>query len=95
MTGVFKTTKSLAPQIMGAMLNTKPNNYNSTVKSGVETISYRAPLLWSLLPEKINSLKSLDSFRKVIKKWTCDVSPSKLSKPHTQYVGLIEIYSSN
>ena len=66
-----------------------------TVKSGVETVSYRAPLLWSLLPEEINSLTSLDCFRKVIKKWTCDVSPSKLSKPHTQYVGLIEIYSSN
>ena len=62
------------------MLNAKPNNYNLrsfqelrteeniAVKNGLETLSYPAPQLWSLLPKGNKPLTSLGSFKKVMKK---------------------------
>ena len=61
------------------MFNAKPNNYNlrnvqelrteekRAVKNGLETLSYRAPQLWSLLPKGNKPLTSLDSFKNVMK----------------------------
>ena len=62
------------------MFNAKPNNYNlinfqelrteekRAVKNRLETLSYRAPQSWSLLPKGNKPLTSLDSFKNVMKK---------------------------
>ena len=53
-----------------------------TVKNGLETIRYCAPQLWSLLPDEtsgmkwVKSLLPLDSFKNVIKNWTCNNAPA-------------------
>ena len=64
---------------MGDMFNAKRNidnlrNFQELVtekkraaKNGLETISYRAPQLWSILPEEIKLLTYLDSFKIVTK----------------------------
>ena len=45
--------------------NTKKNS----VKMCLETISYRAPQLWNLVPTDIKDALSLSTFKKKIKSW--------------------------
>ena len=40
-----------------------------TVNKGVETIRYRGPKTWGLVPEEIKNSKSLFDFKKNIKRW--------------------------
>ena len=40
-----------------------------TVNKGVETIRYRGPKTWELVPEEIKISKTLSSFKEKIKKW--------------------------
>ena len=71
---VFKIKKGCSPPIMGSILKGRNNTYNvrnfqefeterkRTVYFGLETISYRSPQLWPLLPEYIRQLNSIDQF---------------------------------
>ena len=59
-----------------------------TVKYGTETISYLAPKIWYLVPNTINSSKSLDVFKSKIRKWEPDC-PCHLCKDYLQNVGFI------
>ena len=45
--------------------NTKKNS----VKMGLETITYRAPQLWNLVPTDIKDAPSLSIFKEKIKSW--------------------------
>ena len=40
-----------------------------TVYNGCETISYRGPLIWKLIPDDIKISKSLNEFKAKIKRW--------------------------
>ena len=63
---------------MGDLFVSGENNYNvrnfqelktslrRTVKSGTETISYRGPQIWNLIPERIRALETLNKFKKEI-----------------------------
>ena len=65
---------------MSDLLVTRENNYNlrnfqelysslkRTVKFGTDTISYRRPQIWNLIPERSRELKTLNKFKKEIKK---------------------------
>ena len=48
--------------------NTKKNS----VKMGLETITYRAPQLWNLVPTEIKDAPSLSIFKDKIRSWHCD-----------------------
>ena len=92
---------------MGDMFNAKRNidnlrNFHELVtekkraaKNGLETISYRAPQLWSILPEEIKLLTYLDSFKIVTKTWTCGKCLCSLCKTHIQNFDFVKICSSN
>ena len=68
---------------MSDLFVTKENNYNlrnsqaleslhkRTVKFGTESISYRGPQIWNLIPEKLRTSETLNKFKKEIKKWEC------------------------
>ena len=45
-----------------------------TVKYGIDTMSYLAPKIWSLVPGGIKSSKSLDAFESKIRQWKPDCS---------------------
>ena len=59
---------------MSDLCVTKENNYNlgdfqelesslkRTVKFGTETISYREPQIWNLIPERLRALETLSKF---------------------------------
>ena len=68
---VFKMKNELVPLIMELILNERCNTYNlrnfqefeterkRTVWYGLETLSYRYPQLWSLLPTSLKEMTSL------------------------------------
>ena len=60
----------------------------SSVKYGTETISYKAPKIWILVPETIKNCDSLKSFKQKIRKLKPD-SPCMLCKVYLQHVGFV------
>ena len=77
---IFKTKNDLAPSIMGSIFKRRNSAYNvrnfqefrterkRTVYIGLETLSYRSPQLWSLLPEYLRQINSLDQFERSARK---------------------------
>ena len=45
------------------------NEGKHTVTYGLQSISYRAPLLWSLLPQPLKNIDNLATFKREIKRW--------------------------
>ena len=98
---IYKFQGGLAPPIMSDLFITRENNYNlrnfqelesslrRTVKFGTETISYRGPQIWNLIPERIRTLETLNKFKKEIKSWKCDACPCRMCKTYIQRVGFI------
>ena len=60
----------------------------SSVKYGTETISYKTPKIWTLVPETIKNCDSLKSFKQKITKLKPD-SPCMLCKVYLQHVGFV------
>ena len=56
------------------LANPKKNN----VKVALETIFYRGPQLWNLVPSEIRKPLTYSIFRKKIKKWNCEECPCRL-----------------
>ena len=98
---VFKMKNKLAPPIMESILNKRFNTYNlrnfqefvterkRTVWHGLETLSYRNPQLWSLLPESLKEMNSLTQFKRNIKYWICRDCPCRLCKVWIQNLGFL------
>ena len=72
---IYKFQAGLTPPIMSDLFVTRENNYNlrnfqalesykRTVKFGTETISYRGPQIWNLIPERLRALETLNKFKK-------------------------------
>ena len=71
---IYKFQAGLTPPIMSDLFVTRENNYNlrnfqelesslrRTVKFGTETISYRGPQIWNLIPERLRTLETLNKF---------------------------------
>ena len=95
---IYKHIPGLSPAIMGKVLKinkTLPynlrtqNDFSSrvpkTVKYGTETISFLAPKVWALVPEKLKECSCLEAFKSKIRKWKPDC-PCRLCKTYLQHV---------
>ena len=60
-----------------------------TVKYATETVTYRGPQIWNLVPEKTKNASSFDIFKKEIRKWKGDKCPCRTCKTYIQHAGLI------
>ena len=60
-----------------------------TVYNGNETISYRGPLIWKLIPDNIKIAKSLNEFKAKIKKWKLDSCNCHICKTFIPELGFI------
>ena len=75
MVEISKIKNNLNPPIMDFMFERRNNTYNlrnfqefvtkrkRTVKMGLETLNYRSPQLWSILPENLRQINSLVQFK--------------------------------
>ena len=79
---MFKFLNGLSPPIVNKVFQVKQsatyslrdknelyNKNPETVTYGTESISFLASKIWSIVPQEIKNYKSLDSFKKSIKKW--------------------------
>ena len=60
-----------------------------TVNNGVETIRYRGPVTWNLLPNEIKESKSLTEFKTKIGKWTPQGCTCRLCKQYIPNLGFL------
>ena len=100
-TEMFKIKNNLSPPFMNDVfpdsknpinLRHKPPFQTSNVKSvykGTETISFRGPQIWCLLPETIKKSQTLSIFQSEIKKWKPEGCMCRLCKIYIQNVGFI------
>ena len=98
---IYKAQNNLAPTFMKDVFRDSLNLYNlrnkptlatSNVKSvynGTETISFRGPQTWNMVPENIKSSESLAMFKKEIKKWKPEGCMCRLCKTYIEKVGFI------
>ena len=61
----------------------------NTVNYGLETVTYRAPVLWSKLPSEYKLAGSLTAFKSKIKSWKCEVCTCSLFKEYLPSLGYI------
>ena len=61
-----------------------------TVYHGRESISYPCPTIWDILPASIKEANSLNSFKKLFKKWVPLTFPCRLCKGYIPGVGFVE-----
>ena len=98
---IYKFQNGLSPPIMNDIFFSRQNIYNlrkfqelstsskNTVNFGTETISYRGPQLWNLIPDNIKSEPTLELFKKKIRKWKCEPCPCRMCKTYLQHIGFI------
>ena len=79
---VFKINNNLR-------ISKKQQILKKKVKTGLETISYRAPQLWNLVPTEIEDAPSLSTFKEKIKSWYCDNCVCRLCKTYIVSVGVV------
>ena len=100
-TEMFKIKNKLSPTFMNKVFSDSTNPYNlrnapdfgtsnvHTVYNGTETISFRGPKTWSLVPEQIKNATSLLEFKTKIKYWKPVGCTCRLCKTYIQNLGFI------
>ena len=98
---MFKVKNNLSPIFMKNVFPESTNPYNlrnapvfkvsniRTVYNGTETISYRGPKTWSLVPNDIKQSKSLAEFKAKIKRWKPEGCMCRLCKVYISKVGFV------
>ena len=59
----------------------------NTVNRGLETIRYRGPKTWNIVPENIKQSKSLSEFKAKIQNWKPKDCDCRLCKSYVKGVG--------
>ena len=92
-TEIYKAIHNESPHIIKQIFPETTNSYNlraknvflpsrvNSVYNGTETVSYRGPKIWSLVPEEIKNSTSLMEFKRKIKHWKpegCDCRMCKI-----------------
>ena len=56
---------------------------------GLETLSYRSPQLWSILPEIFRQTNSLVQFKESVRKWDSVDCLCRLCKLYLPHIGFL------
>ena len=98
---IYKFLNGLSPPIMHDAFMIRNIKYNQrnfqclyftnkrTAKYGTETVTYRGPQIWNLVPEKTKNAFSFEIFKKEIRKWKGEKCPCRIFKTYIQHVGLV------
>ena len=100
-TEMFKVKNNLSPTFMKNIFPESKNPYNlrytpefqtkniRTVFNGTETISFRGPQTWALVPSEIKMSTSLLQFKEKIKRWKPEGCMCRLCKIYVKDLGFI------
>ena len=98
---MFKVINDLSPKFMKSIFQSRGHSYNfrtilpfqgeniHTVYNGTETISFRGPKIWALVPNEIKNSKNLQIFKNEIKQWTpsdCTCTMCKVFVPNYGFI---------
>ena len=98
---MYKLENDLSPIIMNSIFPKrqltydlrKKNNFVSTnihtTRYGAETVSFRGPKTWALVPDEIKTSKSLDEFKAKIKNWEPIGCECRLCKVYVPNIGFL------
>ena len=99
---IFKFVNELSPEIMNEIFKLKENTYHlrnprelfatkkSTIKFGIDTISYKATQLWQNLPHFMKNVPSLAIFKNSITHLEINSSQCRLCKTYIKNLGYID-----
>ena len=91
---LYKVVKGFSPDMKDAFPLNENSFYNTrnkrafhsrhirTIHFGSETLSHLAPKIWELVPEEIQNLESVASFKYAIKKWKPANCPCRLCQTY-------------
>ena len=100
-TEIFKVKNNLSPPFMKEVFSDSINPYNlrqypefkksniHTVSNGTETISFRGPKTWALVPVDIKNSKSLPEFKNKIRNWKPEGCMCRLCKIYISNLGFL------
>ena len=100
-TEIYKTLNNLNPKIMKNIFTERDISYNlrktksfktfnvKTVKYGTETLSFRGPKTWEMVPNVIKNSTSLMEFKSKIKTWTPTSCECRLCRTYIPNLGFI------
>ena len=98
---MYKAKNHLSPQPMQDLFSEQVNTHDlrnkrcwdipkaRTVCYGIESVRYRGPKTWELLPNEIKDAKSLAEFKAKIKKWKAPNCTCRLCKTFIPELGFI------
>ena len=98
---MYKIKNNLSPSLMKLIFPDRAIPYNlrngnpfqstnpRSVFNGTETISYRGPITWSMVPNEIKCSKSLAEFKAKIKTWEPKDCTCRLCKIYVKDIGFI------
>ena len=101
MAEIYKIKNNLNPPVMDFIFERRNNTHNlrnfqefamkrkRTVKMGLETLKYRSPQLWSILPENLKQINSPVQLKESIRKWDCIDCPCRLCKLYLPNIGFL------
>ena len=99
---IYKVENNLSPALMSDIFKFRDIPYNlrnmnpflstnvKTVYNGTETISFRGPKTWALVPDEIKNVTSLSAFKSKIKQWKPKGCTCRLCKTYIQHIGFID-----
>ena len=100
-TEMYKVKNNLSPSPVVELFINHTDSYNlrnrrcwehpntRTVAYGTETISYRGPKTWELIPRNIKDSSTLAEFKHKIKQWLPDSCECRLCKVFIHHLGYI------
>ena len=100
-TEMFKIKNNMSPCFMNSIFPESDNSYDfrnntdfkreniRTVTYGSETLCYRGPEIWELVPSEIKQSASLDQFKKMIKQWKPIGCKCRICKIYIANLGFI------
>ena len=100
-TEMYKVKNGISPKMMNNVFNEVPNTYSlrnnriwsthnvRTVNYGTETLSFRGPKMWEILPDYIKEAKSYNEFKNKVKTWKPVACNCKLCKTYIPSLGFL------
>ena len=100
-TEMYKVKNGISPVMMTCIFNEVHNKYNlrnnriwsthnvRTVNCGTETLSFRGPKTWELLPDSIKEAKSLKEFKTKVKVWKPEGCTCRVCKTYIASLGFL------
>ena len=101
MTEIYKIVNGITLPIMNSLFTFHLNQHNlrnfqelstekrNTVNYGLETVTYRVPIIWAKLPLEYKLAGSLIVFKSKVKSWKCEICTCRLCKeyePSLKYI---------